>query len=144
MKKMSMRTFSLILFCLAVLGSARGQAVISQPRAGNVGAWRLLGSVQARFTADHDVIYVAGPYDYFRRVKFKVTDAPLNLVRMIVRYDDGGAPENIDVRYNIPQGGESRVIDLRGGRRKLKSVEFWYDTQGILNGRADVTLFGLK
>ena len=77
-------------------------------------------------------------------LKFKVTDAPINMMRMIVRYDDGGAPENIDLRFNIPQGGESRVIDLRGGRRKLKSVEFWYDTKGILNGRADVTLFGLK
>ena len=134
----------LILVGLFVLETAQGQAIVSQPRAGGVGSWRLLGTVQARFTADHDVIYVAGPYDYFRRLKFKVTDAPLNLVRMIVRYDDGGAPENVDVRFNIPQGGESRVIDLRGGRRKLKSVEFWYDTQGILNGRADVTLFGLK
>lgn len=64
--------------------------------------------------------------------------------RMVVRYDDGRAPENIELRYNIPKGGESRIVDLRGGKRKLKSVEFWYDTKGILNGRADVTLFGMK
>ena len=134
----------LVLLSLLALETVQGQAILSQPRAGNVGSWRLLGSVQARFTADHDVIFVAGPYDYFRRLKFKVTDAPLNLLRMVVRYDDGGAPENVDVRFNIPQGGESRVIDIRGGRRKLKSVEFWYDTQGILNGRADITLFGMK
>ena len=44
----------------------------------------------------------------------------------------------------MPKGGESRIVDLRGGKRKLKSVEFWYDTKGILNGRADVTLFGMK
>ena len=118
--------------------------MVSQPRAGAVGTWRLLGHTQAKFSADHDAIYIAGPYDFFRRLKFKVTDAPINMVRMIVRYDDGGLPENIDIRFNIPQGGESRVIDLKGGRRKLKSVEFWYDTKGILNGRADVTLFGLK
>jgi hypothetical protein len=127
------------------LGLTDAQAqMVSQPRAGGVGTWRLLGHTQAKFSADHDAIFVAGPYDYFRRLKFKVTDAPINMVRMIVRYDDGGLPENIDIRFNIPQGGESRVIDLKGGRRKLKSVEFWYDTQGILNGRADVTLFGLK
>jgi hypothetical protein len=104
----------------------------------------LLGTTQAKFTADHDAIYISGPYDFFRRLKFKVTDAPLNLLRMIVRYDDGVAPENIEVRYNIPQSGESRVIDLKGGKRKLKLVEFWYDTKGILNGRADVTMFGMK
>jgi hypothetical protein len=50
----------------------------------------------------------------------------------------------IDVRYNIPQGGESRIIDLKGTRRKLRSVEYWYDTKGILNGKANVTLFGIK
>jgi hypothetical protein len=63
---------------------------------------------------------------------------------MIVKYDDGGAPERIEVRYNISKGGESRVIDLKGGKRKLKSVEFWYETTGVLQGRADVTLFGKK
>ena len=64
--------------------------------------------------------------------------------KILVRYDDGGLPENVEVRYNIPQGGESREIDLKGGRRKIKSVEFWYDTKGFLNGRANVTLFGIK
>jgi hypothetical protein len=62
----------------------------------------------------------------------------------VYRDHDGGAPERIEVRYNIPKGGESRVLDLRGGKRKLKSVEFWYDTKGLLNGKADVTLFGMK
>jgi hypothetical protein len=117
---------------------------VSRPRAGATGTWRLLGTTQAKFTADHDMIIVAGPYDFFRKLKFKVTDAPLNLQHLVVRYDDGGLPEKIETRYNIPQGGESRVIDLKGGKRKLKSVEFWYDTKGILNGRADVTLFGMK
>jgi hypothetical protein len=117
---------------------------VTQPRGGNPGSWRILGTTQAKNSADHDAIYIKGPYDFFRRLKFKVTDAPLNMGRMIVRYDDGGAPENIEVRYNIPQGGESRVIDLRGGKRKLKSVEFWYDTKGIFNGKADVTLLGMK
>ena len=116
---------------------------VSTPRAGAVGSWRLLGTVSAKHTADHDAIIVRGPYDYFRKLKFKVTDAPLNVQRMIVTYD-GGAPERIDTRFSIPKNGESRVIDLRGGSRKLKSVEFWYDTKGLLNGQADVTLFGMK
>lgn len=118
--------------------------VVSQPRQGSAGTWRLLGTTQAKFVADHDAIYISGPYDFFRKIKFKVTDAPLTIVRMIVRYDDGGSPEKIETRYVIPQGGESRIIELRGAKRKLKSIEFWYDTQGTVNGRADVTLFGMK
>jgi hypothetical protein len=123
--------------------SATAQRV-GTPRGGNAGSWRVLGTTQASHSADHDMIVVKGPYDYFRRLKLKVTDAPLNLQRMVVTYDDNGAPEKIDVRQNISQGGESRVIDLRGGKRKLRTIEFWYDTKGFLSGKADVTVFGMK
>lgn len=143
MKTPLLRTILFALFALAFTPVNYAQTVVSKPRAGTAGSWRILGTVSAAHTADHDKIVVAGPYDYFRRLKFKVTDAPLNMIRMVVTYDDG-LPEKIDIRFNIPQGGESRVIDLKGGRRKLRTVEFWYDTKGFLKGRADVTLFGMK
>jgi hypothetical protein len=51
----------------------------------------------------------------------------------------------VDVRQKIPQGGESRAIDLKGvGKRKLRTVEFWYESKGFLTGKADVTLFGQR
>jgi hypothetical protein len=117
---------------------------VSRPNIGTKGSWKILGTTQANFKNDHDAIFVQGPYDYFRQLKFKVTDAPLNINRMIVRYDDGGLPENIELRSAIPQGGESRIIDLKGGKRKIKSVEFWYNTKVIRQGRANLTLFGIK
>jgi hypothetical protein len=40
---------------------------------------------------------------------------------------------------------ESRVIELPGlGRRSIREMELQYQTKGILNGRADVTLFGIE
>ena len=63
---------------------------------------------------------------------------------MVVIYDGGGAQERIQTRFDIPKGGESRVLDLKGGKRKLRTVEFWYDTKGFLNGKANLTLFGMK
>jgi len=73
-----------------------------------------------------------------------VTDAPLNLKRLLVTYDNG-EPDRLDVRERIEQGGESRAIDLRGaGQRSLRKIEFWYDTAGVARGRADVTVFGMK
>jgi hypothetical protein len=130
------------LFLVAVL-TANAQKVAT-PNGGANGTWKLLGTVQAKHNADHDAIVVKGPYDYFRKLKFKVTDSPLNITKMIVRYDDGGLPENIETRFEIPKGGESRLIDLKGRKRKIKSVEFWYDTKGFLNGKANLTLFGMK
>ena len=117
---------------------------VVQPNAGAAGQWKLVGQTHADHAADHDTIIVKGPFDNFRRLKFKVTDAPLNMLRMVVVYDNG-QPDNIDIRQNIPKGGESRVIDLKGiGKRSVRRIDFWYDTKGFLSGKADVTVFGMK
>ena len=55
-----------------------------------------------------------------------------------------GQPENVSVRYNIPNGGESRQISLAGGARHIRRIDFWYKTQPGLTGRASVTVFGMK
>ena len=132
---------ALIFTCSFSIASA--QQVV-QPKSGTAGTWKLIGTTHAAHTADHDVINVSGPYDFFRKLKFKVTGAPLNILRMVVTYDDGGQPENIDVRYDIPKGGESRIIELKAGKRKLRTVQYWYDTKALVNHQADVTLFGMK
>jgi len=54
-------------------------------------------------------------------------------------------PEPIDVRHNIPEGGESRQIDLpSGGKRRIRRIDFWYNTKGFLKGNAHVIMFGMK
>jgi hypothetical protein len=120
-----------------------GQKTV-QPKAAPAGSWVLIGQTHANHTADHDGIVVKGPFDNFRRIKFKVTDAPLNMQHMVITYENGEI-DKIEVRQNIPQGGESRVIDLKGiGTRRIRRIDFWYDTKGFLNGKADVTVFGMK
>ncbi len=139
MKKIS---FLLVfLFAVACLGFTQ---TVRQPRAGAPGSWRLIGTTTADFKADFDVLVVAGPFDDFRAIKFKVTNAPLNLMRMVVTYENG-MPDKIDVRQNIPEGGESRVIDLKGaGKRRIRKIEYWYDTKGVLRGKANITVLGRK
>jgi len=107
------------------------------------GSWVRLGKVTASHTADHDKIKVEGRNDDFRKLKFRVTDSPLNMHKIIVTYDNGGS-ERLDVRENIARGGETREIDLQGGQRSIRSIEFWYDTKGLLNGKADVTAYGQR
>jgi hypothetical protein len=108
---------------------------------GHGGGWTQLGKVTASHGADHDRITVSNRNDDFRKLKFKVTDAPLNMNRVVVTYDNG-APETLNVREEIPKGGETRDIDLKGGKRSIRTIEFWYDTKGMLNGKADVTVYG--
>jgi hypothetical protein len=134
---------SALIVALVPGGHARAQKVV-HPNAGAAGTWRLLGQTHADHGAAHDTIIAKGPYDTFRRIKFKVTDAPLNMQHMVVTYDNG-APDKIEIRQNIAKGGEGRVIDLRGvGKRSIRRIDFGYDTQGFLSGKADVAVFGMR
>ena len=127
---------------LAATGARAEKVVKGKPAP--KGAWVVIGQTQASHSVDHDGIVVSGPFDSFRAVKFKVTDAPLNMQHMVITYDNG-QPDRIEVRQEIPQGGESRVIDLKGvGTRHIRRIDFWYDTKGLFNGKADVTVFGKK
>lgn len=138
------RKASILILLFLALSTINFAQQVSRPRAGTVGKWRLIGTTHADFKVDHDVIIVTGPFDNFRKIRFKVTDAPLNMMNMVVTYDNG-EPDKIDIRQNIPKGGESRIIDLKGvGRRSIRKIEFWYDTKGFLDGKAEVTVFGLK
>jgi hypothetical protein len=127
-----------------VLGIATARASDEvHPSSGPPGSWQKIGTTHASHSADHDTIVVSGPGDAFRRIKFKVKDAPLHLRRMVVTFEDNGL-QNVETRDEIPKGGESRVIDLKGNVRRIKRIDFWYDTTGWLQGTADVTVFGMK
>ena len=134
-----------VVVTAASVGASPAQAPkVVHPNPGSAGEWRLIGTTEAGLSADHDGIVVKGPFDNFRQIKFKVTDAGLNMQHMVVTYDSG-QPDRIDVRQNISQGGESRSIDLKGiGKRSVRRIDFWYDTKGVLKGKANVTVFGMK
>ncbi len=144
MKIFNSKAIYTLIVALLICTLTSNAQKISAPRPGPPGSWRLIGTTVANFTADRDIIVVTGAADNFRALKFKVFDAGINMVRMVVTYDNG-MPDKIDIRFNIPQGGESRVIDLKGaGKRSIRNVEFWYDTKGILRGKAKVQLWGMK
>jgi hypothetical protein len=126
-----------------ILAACLGMALFSGGvLAGNSnGDWVKLGSVDAGHDADHDRITVAGPYDNFRRLKFRVKNASLNMHQIVVTYDDG-APERLDVKESLAAGAETRVIDLHGGKRSIRTIEFWYETKGHKGDEAEVVAFG--
>jgi hypothetical protein len=141
--KMRILSTAVPLFALAIGSMLAHAAEVARPRPGAPGQWVQIGRVSASHQADHDRIVVQGRFDDFRRLKFSVKDAPLKLRRVVVTYDRGGA-EKLEVRDDIRKGGETRAIDLNGGQRSLRSIEFWYETKGWLNGKADVTAWGLR
>jgi hypothetical protein len=132
-----------MLLAIAVNFLIQGQPVSDlQPVVSD--GWQIIGTVQANLANDHDGIAVHGAFNNFRHIKFKVTNAALSLIKVVVTYGDG-SPDNIEILDDIPQGGESKVIDLIGvGQRKIKKIDFWYDTADVANHRASVTILGMK
>ncbi|MCS2153111.1 hypothetical protein MUU49_11100 [Scandinavium goeteborgense] len=107
------------------------------------GDWKQLGSAKADFSRDHDTIRVFTNTE-FSKLKFRVSNAPLNMKRMVVEYDNGHRDTLRTVNF-IREGGESRNIDLRGvGKRKIRKVDFWYETRKSDHRKANVTLYGKK
>ena len=124
-----------------------GQDLIAA-KTGPPGTWQELGAVNVNSAVNHDDIVLAGQAEY-RSLKFKVQNAPVNILNMNVIYQNGKV-DQFHLKYQIPAGGESRVIDmkkdnLKTGVRKIRRVTIWYQTDSLANqNMAKVTLWGMK
>jgi hypothetical protein len=114
----------------------------SSPRPASAqGEWRFIADKIADFGLDHDVIHLGDVRDDFRQLRLRVTDAPLKMLDMKI-YFDNGSVQDVPLRAFFRKGEESRIIDLNGGLRHLKKIEFWYETAGRRKGRSRVAVWG--
>lgn len=104
--------------------------------------WTLLGERRVTDRADHDTILVTALKGTFRKLKFKVKDQSVQFYRVTVHYATG-APEQLQLRQVIPAGGESRAIDLQGGNRVIRKIEFWYEAKSAGWKAATIQVYGL-
>lgn len=130
---MRLTTILLSVFSLAVLSFT---TVSKAP-------WKFIADKNVGWGVDHDVIHTGNVNDDFRQIKLKVTDGPLKMYDMKIHFDNGDV-QDVAIRNIIRQGGESRVIDLAGGLRHIKKIEFWYETKGFAKGKARVAVWGRK
>jgi len=129
----------LILAVLAVVMTSWACAVRAQPGGGN---WVSLGQRNVTDRVDHDTVMVTGSRGTFTAVKFTVQRRAVDFHRVVIHFANGG-DQNVELRNTIRAGGESRVIDIDGADRVIRSIDFWYDTASIGRGqRATVRVLG--
>jgi hypothetical protein len=109
--------------------------------AGPAGNWVLLGTRNVGPTVETDTLNVSGQ-GAFDRLYLRVTGNAINVIDMRVTYGNG-APDDIPIRALIPAGGNSRVIDLRGGDRIIASIRLTY-THPPGGGAAQVQIYGQR
>jgi hypothetical protein len=127
--------FSVALISLFTFGTA------FKPASKKTGDWFFLEDKRVGFEVDHDVIHFGNWKDDVRQLKLKITDGPLKMYDMKIHFDHGEVWD-VSLRFRFAQGSESRVIDMNGGLRHLKKIEFWYETKGFARGRSRVAVWG--
>jgi hypothetical protein len=127
-------------------GAARLVVVGREGRPGSpgpgAGRWQELGCQRVGFLEGRDVIRVGRNEGAFRAIKLSVSGNKLRLERLRVVYLNGQS-EELAVRTVIPEGAETRPIDLSGRYRGIEYIELRYIPQITFGGRAKVCAFGL-
>jgi hypothetical protein len=118
---------------------AQKPAVVASKEPG----WHKIGEITASFKMQNDAIAVWGA-DKFSAIKLKVTDAPINIERLQVFYENGEVQE-VNVKNELQAGAETRTIDLTARDNEIEKVSFTYQTMANYNGdKAHVELYGYK
>lgn len=105
--------------------------------------WIKLASRTLGYTVDHSQVEVDGLQDNLGALKVKVIKGAINLQHCVVYYKDSQT-QDIDVLNVIPQGAESRIIELQRTDQPVTKIVFVYDTKNRAIQKADVELWGRK
>ena len=125
-----------ILALVVVLGCAASAAGAQS------GRWELLGARTVTDRADHDSVKVGEAKGNFTAIKIEVQRRAVSFKRVLIRFRNGD-DQKVELRDTIGANGESRVIDIDGKDRVIRSIEFWYDAQSLgRGGQATVRVLG--
>lgn len=102
--------------------------------------WHNLGSRTVTRQAETDRIIVH-KRDQFRQIKLAVAGTGVRVHRMRVEFRNGQKHDFHVARF-IPANGQSRLIDLPGDERAIKTISFYYDAQGLKGRMAVVSVWG--
>jgi len=125
--------FLALLSCFSAAGC---RTVVVEPH------WDEVGSVLADFNTDHGLINARGE-GHFRAIRIDAANADFEMYDVKVTFGNGEVfiPS---VRHHFNQGSTSRVIDLPGGNRHIRKIEFWYKATSGGAGPARIVVWGLR
>jgi hypothetical protein len=105
------------------------------------GDWELLGRKEVSFLVERDTLDVGRSEGRFRALKLVVEGAPVEMRDIRVTFGDGSTfhPET---RLVFAPNSVSRTIDLPGGARVIRKIDFVYRKTSGLFRQAVVSVYG--
>ena len=103
----------------------------------------LLGEKEVSFRVERDDLVVGLKEGLFSRLMFEVEKNDLEMIKVQVTYGNGKS-DVIPLRHFFKEDSRSRIIDLPGAKRIIRSITFFYKTTGqLVDGRAVIKVYGL-
>lgn len=125
-----------ILAAIVVLGCAATAASAQD------GRWELLGSRAITDRADHEAVKLDEGKGAFTAIKLEVQRRAVSFRRVVIKFRSG-EDQKVELRETIGANGESRVLEIEGKDRVIRSIEFWWDAQSLgRGGQATVRVMG--
>ena len=123
-----------------VFTAATPALITSQAQAAD---WDFLGSKRVQGFVDHDRIQVGVGKGWFDRIRLKVVGNDLLIYDLKVKYGNG-VVDDFSVRLLIPEGGQTRAINLTGNERRIRYADIWYGKFPDGDGPTYVELYGRR
>jgi hypothetical protein len=141
---MNLKRATVLIGALALTGLA-AQPSLAQQRDRDRGSdhWEQLGCQKVGFLVDRDAIKVGRREGKFKAIRLEVSGNTVYINDLKVVYGNG-APDDLQVRSEIREGGQTRPLDLKGrGERAIDRVELTYRAKPNFKGSAKVCVSGL-
>lgn len=111
-------------------------------RAQNKLTWDKLGTEAVDYAIDHDVVTIQpGSTETYTALKIKVVNGTVNVHKATVHFANGDT-QDVDLPKELNTGNDGKLIDLKGNKRAIEKVTFWYDTKASSNEKAVVEVWG--
>ncbi len=111
-------------------------------RAQNKLGWDKLGTEAVDYAIDHDVVTIQqGSTETYTALKIKVVNGTVNVHKATVHFANGDT-QDVNLPKELNAGNDGKLIDLKGNKRAIEKVTFWYDTKASSNEKAVVEVWG--
>ena len=103
--------------------------------------WEKLSDRKVNQTSESDEINFPANGPILTAIKIKSRKGGINIQRCVF-YFANGDKKSIELRNDIPAGGESRVINLPGNKQSITKFIYWYGIPQSGDQKADLEIWG--
>jgi hypothetical protein len=136
MKNQFVKLSSVFAFVIAALVGYSTAAT-----AQNKLTWDKLGTEAVDYAIDHDAVTLEAGDKLYTALKIKVINGTVNVHKATVHFANGDT-QDITLPKELNADNDGKLVDLKGNKRAIEKVTFWYDTKRTGNEKAVVEVWG--